>query len=435
MHTKLVFTGLTGLALLAAVGCGSEQGKSESIGSGSSALTAFPGAARYAAGSCMLKDATTSKVYIVVAGGFDASGTPTNEVQAYEPEAAAWVGTGAGQPLNGKTLGTARGSLKGVTMASLDACLFMGGSATNGGAAVTYVAATTFNGDKLSVSNGVFTISHNAAEQLVTGRTNFGLTRCGTSNVMAVGGASNTGGATTYHSSVEVYNGTSWATVSTASPTLATARYDLALAPLDNTYSKFLIAGGLASGGRSAVMDTINVSSSSCSPSTDVLVKRLKDNTVNHLNLDLAAARDKAVAFPSGTSNQFLVAAGDEAAALASTVPSVTINDWSNSWGTRAAGPTTNFTATSNPVLVYTAAGVPTLTGGVDHAGTGTIAVEQKFSGGAWTNVGSLTDSRVLHVAEYLDTATAGKDGVYTTTGQKRSAGTTFLTSLEMWVP
>ena len=271
MKTRSIARGIVGsvAALLGvmAAGCSADVSDPQSgeaeIGSTAQAITinslttAFTGSARWLSGSCMLDD-TTDKM--VVFGGYDSSGNGLDDAYLFTP-GTGWTALDA--VTDTQTVGGAndpafdnqgRGEVKGIALDS-HTCLFVGGKATKSG--------TTMRTQALIVDvNGS---AHHQWSQAgaITGRAKFAISKCGSGDIIVVGGHDGTSGDVTPVSgtaSIQRRNGatgtTSWSSM-LALPHLVSAFAFDALS--DNKH--FAVAGGQDASGPVALVQAFRDSS------------------------------------------------------------------------------------------------------------------------------------------------------------------------------
>ena len=394
------------------VGCGAgEQESSDpgAIGSTSEALSvanksqALSPGAQYSA-SCKILDGTTETM--ILAGGFNVSGTALDTVYKYTV-AGGWSQVKDNQmvpqPL---LLGTARGQLRGIQdPADTHTCWFVGGAATIDGAAInpTTVAPAKYTVDKLSVSGGVWTLSHfNAGTTPFASiaLTRFEMRACPATNKIAVfGGFDNT---TTEQANVLTFDRstptTAWAHPTNATLNAAVAEPAVAQDKSGTTLSGFVVAGGLDSSG---VQNQITLlKTSDCATWTN-------DSASPHT---LPTAVKGPAAFVYSASHDVVVAAGKTAAAVVGSTAIMRV-DWSTSPPSYvalhlpAAGTAlANGYVTYRPQYVQSTDTQGILLGGVDTTSDNTTATDAVQETYVFTsqNLVAASSGRAAGVAEVL---------------------------------
>ncbi len=431
MKMRHVSVGIAALAMLTA-GCGREP---EVVSQSPDALSVtalgsphayddIPSAHRFSA-SCALHDPSTSKDYLLMLGGLDASGAETRDWFLFDPSrpnnqspSRQWIARGGfGSSREARAFAKAY-SLFDVNHHPI-ACVLVGGLNSAGNPLATY----KFDYDS-GRGSSMQTIN---AGSMNTARGAFELLPCGNGRLIAIGGATTLsgnpprpGGATT---SVEIWNGiNAW---TTASSVLNTGRF-LFGAAKDAASDRYFVAGGIAGDGPSASIESIVVANA-CDP-TQVTTQHdasivLPAAVAGNVGLFDAAA--------SGSVTTFYSAGGEEAGAGHATANVHRIDlDWSTFTNTAIDARTAPSIpdAVAIPTIARTGdlATSPYLfIGGADkwdHAGSATSKnVVNKFTpGSGWAPKATLSHDRLGAVATYLPT----RARVYTTGGVAVSTGT-----------
>lgn len=268
-------------------------------------------------GSCTatfdLLDGNGTRDFMIVAGGYDQAGNAQPDAFRYDPLLNTWTKVqNMTNPANTVAVGEPE-VVRVAAGASADKklCVFMGGKQTIGGVAVTQTL-------EYDASTNTWTKGGN----MPVARVNFKASQCGSAKILAVSGWDNNG---TYTTRVDVYTpGVGWG--AGALTNLATSRAYFALAAKDNTFQKFVIAGGKNSGGTiENSVELLNVTGTCtlttlCTPT----VPTIGGNTV------LATRRwmTEGAVYKTGN-EEYLIAAGADSSNVAlSSTEKVTVNSW-----------------------------------------------------------------------------------------------------------